>query len=209
MHDFQAIHRVKYQHPIERYTMAKKLNRSRILYSWILVILALVLTLFVDLHIPMKDSIQYVGYMLIAFCAMGRLYTTMFIGGQKNDRVITSGPYSVVRHPLYFLSLCGMTGVALITGNVFVILIIPASFLLIYLKLIGREEEYLLTKFGSDYADYRLGTPRLIPRLSGYSAPESIVTRPAYVTNAFRDAVWWFAAFPVVESIPHVRGWIL
>ena len=47
------------------------------------------------------------GVILILVCIVGRTWCTLYIGGNKKRELITAGPYSVVRNPLYvFTSIC-------------------------------------------------------------------------------------------------------
>ena len=62
------------------------------------------------------------GIFLAAIGAIGRLWCSVYISGYKTNRLITSGPYAMCRNPLYFFSLIGVVGVALVTET----LIIPA-----------------------------------------------------------------------------------
>lgn len=185
--------------------MARNLNKSRIRQSKIAVMTAFAIVLFakafIDYEAPLHELIEYVGYMLVAFCALGRLYSTAFLGGFKNESLITYGAFSMVRNPLYFFSLVGMTGIAMISGHILIIIGIPVFFYVLYHALIRREEEFLLETFGDQYRAYMASTPRLWPNISKYNAPESIEVVPKYLNKAFKDAIWWFVPFPLFEIV--------
>lgn len=188
--------------------MAEHLNRSRILHTKILGAAAIFVSFFIEADMPMGDLFRYAGYMLVSFCAMGRLYTTVFIGGRKNQNLVTDGPYSIIRHPLYFLSLLGIVGIAFITENTFVIAVFPICFAVLYYQLMRREEAYLSAKFGDAYRDYMQRTPRFVPNFARYQAPEVITTRPDFVRKAFRDSLVWFIALPLIDMLNHVKAGI-
>jgi len=183
--------------------MAKALNKSRIQISRFIMIAVFGIAFFTKALIPyeagMHEAIEFAGYLLIAVCALGRLYSTAFLGGHKNKNLITYGPFSVVRNPLYFFSLLGITGIALVSAHLLLIIFLPLAFVVIYHFLISREEAFLTETFGAEYEAYTKSTPRLIPNLTLYNAPDSIEVVPKYMNNAFRDAIWWFAAFPIFE----------
>lgn len=172
-------------------------------------LLALLAAFFTKALIPyetaLHEGLEFFGYLLIALCAMGRLYTTAFLGGFKNQSLITYGAFSVVRNPLYFFSLIGMTGIAFISAHILIIIFMPLFFVIIYHFLIKREEVFLLETFGSSYEEYMKSTPRLIPNLRLYNAPDRIETVPKYLKKAFADAVWWFAAFPLFELAEYLQ----
>lgn len=183
--------------------MAKDLNKSRIRDSKVIVVLALVAAFFTKALIGYEtiwhESIEFFGYFLIAICALGRVYSTAFLGGHKNNTLITYGAFSVVRNPLYFFSLLGMTGVAIISGHLVVMVVLPLAFIVMYHFLIAREEAFLLAEFGDAYKAYMASTPRLIPNFALYNAPEKTELVPKFLNKAFFDAIWWFAAFPLFE----------
>lgn len=185
--------------------MARSLNKQRMIQSRVLVIAAFALAIFTQAWIaydgPVHEAFDYIGSLLIAVCALGRLYATVFLGGHKNDSLITHGPFSVVRNPLYFFSLLGVTGIAMITGHVLIMIVLPTFFIFMYHHLMLREEAFLREKFGAPYKEYCKKTPRIIPNLKLYNAPEQVLAVPKYVNKAFADAIWWFAAFPVLELI--------
>ena len=83
------------------------------------------------------------------------------------SRLITSGPYSVTRNPLYYGNLLMYIGYAL--GSAALLPWFPViAFLYIifqYYMIILLEEETLRELFGKEYEDYCEKVPRLFPRL--------------------------------------------
>ena len=49
---------------------------------------------------------------MILICILGRTWATLYIGGQKQRELVTKGPYSVVRNPLYLFTLFVRTPLA-------------------------------------------------------------------------------------------------
>ncbi|TIT76386.1 MAG: isoprenylcysteine carboxylmethyltransferase family protein, partial [Mesorhizobium sp.] len=43
---------------------------------------------------PMHESIEMFGVLLIFLGVVGRLWSTLYIGGRKSSEVVTGGPYS-------------------------------------------------------------------------------------------------------------------
>jgi protein-S-isoprenylcysteine O-methyltransferase Ste14 len=93
---------------------------------------------------------------------MGRNFAPT-LAMKEDHRLVTSGPYRWVRHPMYvafFLMLCGagvlarnwfmeLTGILLITC--------------IMLVRIPAEEVLLANRFGDEYTTYRRKTSAVIP----------------------------------------------
>jgi protein-S-isoprenylcysteine O-methyltransferase Ste14 len=189
--------------------MARNLNKKRIQYSWASIPLVILVIIFTKplfaYNVAFHEGIEFAGYFLVAFCVLGRVYTAAFLGGFKNQKLVSYGPFSIVRNPFYFFSLIGILGLSLSSGHLLVIALLFPFFTVMYHFLIRREEEFLLTTFGQDYKEYMAKTPRLIPKLSLYNCPDQITVRPKFITNACLDAIWWFVAFPAFELIEYFQ----
>jgi protein-S-isoprenylcysteine O-methyltransferase Ste14 len=81
-----------------------------------------------------------------------------------DHKLIRTGPYSIVRHPIYTGILFAIAGTAIIIGEPLG-LIAFFLILVVYLWKIRMEEKYLQEEFGEDYAQYKKEVPALIPFL--------------------------------------------
>jgi len=79
-------------------------------------------------------------------------------------RLVCSGPYKILRHPIYTALLSLYTGTAIVSGELHA-LIGWALALLAYLRKIRLEEANLMKAFSEDYRDYRSETWALLPGL--------------------------------------------
>lgn len=185
--------------------MARSLNKSRILIGRVLVLLAVVIVLifrqtFMD-DTPAHEVFDMVGLFCLFVCAIGRVYATAFLGGRKNQTVVDYGPFSVVRNPLYVFSLIGITGIALMSNHIVVMLALPVAFYFLYQALIKREECFLEETFGQSYRDYKQAVPRFWPKFSNYRSPETMEVAPKLLFQAARDALLWFLPFALFELV--------
>jgi protein-S-isoprenylcysteine O-methyltransferase Ste14 len=81
---------------------------------------------------------------------------------RADHRLIQSGPYAIVRHPIYAGLVLGMLGTAMALGEwrgLLAVLLLVAA----YLRKIRREEGWLLQHFGEPYARYRREVRAMIP----------------------------------------------
>ena len=189
--------------------MAVKLNKNRMLESWALFIICALLLLFTK-PLTVQGSLGYEiirlgGIFLVLICVMGRIFTTAFLGGHKNQKVINYGPFSVVRNPLYVFSIIGVMGVSLVSQRLGIIIIAPLGTIIIYHFLVKREEAFLLETFGQEYADFCEKVPRFIPNLGQYHAPALIETDPKRLFSSLYDALWWFLIVGIIGIIEHIH----
>ena len=122
--------------------------------------------------VPNVAEIRYLGIVLtwvgVGFAIWARYhlgeYWSARITIKVDHKLIESGPYTYVRHPIYSGILLGVIGSALIVGQW---RSVAAFFLvLIVFVLKARREESMLTgELGDTYQDYKNRTGMLIPRI--------------------------------------------
>lgn len=89
--------------------------------------------------------------------------------------LITSGPYSLVRNPLYFGNICNGMALALAACGGYrggdlpwmfwtLPLVAVCSLAAVYGSIVALEEEFLEEQFGEEYRRYRAEVPALLPR---------------------------------------------
>ncbi|MFH1158073.1 MAG: isoprenylcysteine carboxylmethyltransferase family protein [Pseudomonadota bacterium] len=183
--------------------MARDINRTRMRDTRVLVGIVLLAGFFTSPVLREEsfayEAVRLAGYILLCVCTVGRIYSTTFIGGTKNEKLVISGPYSMCRNPLYFYSLLGVAGLGLMSGQAITLAIVFGGFLLVYVRLIKREEAFLSEKFGKDFAAFKASTPRLLPNIRKYVCPDELVFQPRYLTMAVWDSLWWLAPPPLFE----------
>jgi len=84
--------------------------------------------------------------------------------GNQDQRLVTAGIRSRVRHPVYLGHLCGMLAWSLGTGLV-VCWLLTALAVITGAVMIRMEDEELEKRFGEEYRAYRLRVPAVLPRL--------------------------------------------
>jgi protein-S-isoprenylcysteine O-methyltransferase Ste14 len=96
--------------------------------------------------------------------------TTGKVGGTY---LITNGPFSYVRNPLYVGNMLMYAGVGVMSMALFPWLLLVAVlwFYLQYYLIVTKEEEYLAERFGKEYEGYKRGVGRFSPRLTRYVSP--------------------------------------
>lgn len=188
--------------------LAEALAARRILLTWL--IATPLLAYIVVTVSPWEDSLlgelllEDVGFVLLVLATLGRVWCLTYIGGYKNDVFLTTGPYSVVRNPLYGFNFLGALGFGLATQHPLVAAVLAAVFVMYYPLVVAREERYLEQRYGEAYLEYKRRTPRWIPDFSLYIEPESCVVRPAFIRKGIFAAAWFlwlFLLWEIVEQL--------
>ena len=81
---------------------------------------------------------------------------------KQDHELVTSGPYAVVRHPIYTGILAGFLGLAIALSQVrgFVVLVL---FFVVFWAKLRIEEQWMRSQFGETYANYVQRTAALVP----------------------------------------------
>ncbi|MCC5928204.1 MAG: isoprenylcysteine carboxylmethyltransferase family protein [Cyclobacteriaceae bacterium] len=83
---------------------------------------------------------------------------------KEYDKLVTSGIFSVVRHPVYLGTILLLTGFFLYTPTVSSLILVSVSILYIIIG-IGLEEQKLIKYYGDSYIQYKKEVPMLIPKM--------------------------------------------
>jgi len=106
--------------------------------------------------------------------------TTVSAGGTN---LVTQGPYSKLRNPLYLGNILIYTGFGIMSNSIFPFLQIVAIFYFSfqYYCIILIEEEYLENRFKKDYEIYRKSINKFVPGFK--SVPEIIKSNLDFSLN--------------------------
>jgi len=107
------------------------------------------------------EMIEWFGIFAILLCIFGRTWTSLYIGGRKNRALLTKGPYSVVRNPLYVFSILGAAGAGAQLGSVISSVIIGLLVWMVFYIEVLREERNMAARHGANYA--KTSVPRFLP----------------------------------------------
>lgn len=122
--------------------------------------------------IPLPDWARWfgVGLGIIAVPLMYWLFKsigrniTQTVKTRKDHKLVTTGPYHWVRHPLYSVGTMLFLSFSLMAANWFIALTTLLGLVMLMVRL-PKEEANLIERFGDDYRTYMKQTGRLIPRI--------------------------------------------
>jgi protein-S-isoprenylcysteine O-methyltransferase Ste14 len=135
--------------------------------------------------VPAEDWIVWSGIALTSLGVTVAIWARYCIGQywsarvtlKEGHRVIRSGPYAFVRHPIYTGMQLAASGRAIVLGEWRGVLAVVVIFLAHSCKAL-REEALLTTELGEEYASYRRGTGFLFPRFWRRDGMDRMDTRP-------------------------------
>jgi len=120
--------------------------------------------------LPMDPAIAYVGLAItiigLCFAVWARFAIGRNWGGlitvQQDHKLMRTGPYGIVRHPIYSGFMLATLGTAIIVGEIGG-LVSVALIVISWGYKAGLEESFMIEQFGAEYEDYRRDVKGLIP----------------------------------------------
>ncbi|UCI07945.1 methyltransferase family protein [Mesorhizobium sp. B1-1-8] len=149
----------------------------------------------------MHESIEMFGVLLIFLGIVGRLWSTLYIGGRKSSEVVTGGPYSITRNPLYVFSTVAAAGVGAQIGSFSGIILFALLCAGAFHIVILREEKFLRQALGAPYEAYLARVPRFFPNLSLYQEGDTGSFKPRLLLTTLLDGLVFLVALPAFELI--------
>jgi protein-S-isoprenylcysteine O-methyltransferase Ste14 len=147
------------------------------------------------------EYIETLGLALVMVGIGGRLWATLYIGGRKSAMVVSTGPYSITRNPLYLFSSVAAAGVGAQTGS-YVVACLSLVLCAAFFHLVARrEEQFLSAKLGDEYLSYLRRVPRFLPNPLIYRDDAEVTFQTGRVRAAFVDGLVFLAAIPAIEAV--------
>ena len=114
-----------------------------------------------------------VGFIILWTGVLLRNYSIKLLGKhftatiqlQSDHRLVTSGPYGIIRHPSYLGALLAIVGIAIFLNSFIGVIVAFIAMMIAYTVRISAEEKVLKGLFGSVYIEYQKRTKKLIPFL--------------------------------------------
>jgi len=125
-----------------------------------------------DRFLPRAEWPFVLGALLTAAGLLFSVWARVHIGRnwsgivtiKEDHELVTSGPYAIVRHPIYTGLLLGFIGSALARGEWRGVLAVAIVLVALWRKL-RVEERFMQQQFGDAYRQYASRVPALVPRI--------------------------------------------
>ena len=154
------------------------------------------------------SSLFLMGIVLAGIGALGRLWCSLYIAGYKTGTLITEGPYSMCRNPLYLFSFIGALGVGFTSKTLLIPIIVLFAFAAYYPFVIKSEEAGLVELHKNKFKAYFDRVPRFFPRISYLSEPEEYIVKPIVFRKHIFDAIWfiWIVGIMgIIEALHELK----
>jgi protein-S-isoprenylcysteine O-methyltransferase Ste14 len=134
-----------------------------LLITWITDSFLFRYSVFLAVHVPAYIRVPVGMAILVASTLLALLaHKALFGEPAGKPGVITTGAFSLVRHPLYFGSWLFSVGLVIITFSVSSA-VVSLVILFFYFLVSRYEERLLLRKFGAEYRKYQARVPMFAP----------------------------------------------
>jgi protein-S-isoprenylcysteine O-methyltransferase Ste14 len=151
------------------------------------------------------ELVEWIGVVFIVICILGRTWSSLYIGGRKIEELVQTGPYSVMRNPLYFFSCIGAVGVGMQVGTVTLGLLTGLLAYVVFYVVVQREEELLTERYGAVFEAYKARVPRFFPNPWLWQDEPTLTIRPPRVLTTFGDALVFLLAVPIAEVFEYFQ----
>ena len=149
-------------------------------------------------------KMSIIGFVLVVFGSFGRILASLYIEGHKTKNLITAGPFSMVRNPLYFFSLIMLLGFSLALKSIYLPLSLLLIFVIFHIPTIANEEKKLQNIHGEKFEDYVRSTPRLIPNIFKYKKPEigeKVLVKISRINGVLIEIMGYLFLYTVIDII--------
>jgi protein-S-isoprenylcysteine O-methyltransferase Ste14 len=158
------------------------------------------------LEITTIESLQMsiLGFVMVVFGSFGRIWASLYIEGNKTKNLVTSGPFSMVRNPLYFFSLIMLLGFSLALKAIYLPLALLLIFVIFHIPTIANEERKLRKNHGDKFESYMKSTPRLIPNIFNYKRPETgekVLVKISRINGVLIEVIGYLFLYTLIDII--------
>ncbi len=153
--------------------------------------------------------LEFLGFFLVIVGVLGRIWSSLYIEGNKTNSLVTNGIYSICRNPLYFFSFLLLLGYCLLIKSFIVSFMAMLMLIIVYPRTIKYEEEKLLKIHGDDYLNYFNNTPKFIPNLFLFKKTEKsykIKIDINKIENVLIESLGFILFFEIIRLLNYLHN---
>jgi protein-S-isoprenylcysteine O-methyltransferase Ste14 len=119
---------------------------------------------FLSKYLPLYVRLIVLGFTLIMAVFLFRSGHVVVSQEQRPNRVVITGAFRYVRHPLYLASILVYLGLTVSTASLFSFIFLVVIWIF-HNYIASYEEKLLEVKFGEEYMKYKKRTGKWVPRI--------------------------------------------
>ena len=135
-------------------------------------------------------------------CAGGHTRTATI----EAPRLVTGGPFALVRNPIYLASVILGLGMVALIGDPWLLALYVGVFVFLYGAIVPAEESFLRGKFGAQYERYCAHVPRALPRLRPWKDAEPPGFDPRALIGEARLGLVLAGIYALLRAAAWLRG---
>jgi len=124
------------------------------------------------LHISLPCQLRLIGVLLSVVGILMLVFTHRALGiywsttlqFKENHTLLTTGPYGLIRHPMYTSLFIIFIGLAFVS-SFWPLWILTLIMTIFFIRIVKREEDMMIEEFGDEYLSYIERTGCYFPRL--------------------------------------------
>jgi len=151
---------------------------------------------------------DWLGYTFLVAGLGLRMWSMFYLGSRKSRELVTEGPFSICRNPLYVGTFMILTGLSLCFENLVMLIFATSVAIPVHVAVVWREERHLKQLFRDEYEAYSRATPRFLFRLGSYHSSEQVSVSTKVTRRVVID-VLGVAMVPALADLVdtlHVQG---
>jgi protein-S-isoprenylcysteine O-methyltransferase Ste14 len=155
------------------------------------------------------EAFEILGYLFLMAGLGLRIWAILYVGSRKSKVLITDGPYSLCRNPLYLGTFIIVLGAGLCLTNPLMALFTILVYIPVH-SLVGRaEERHLRGLFGAEYDEYHRAVPAFLPSWRNYHSREEISVSTKAIKRVALDTSLVLLIPPAAELIEMLHNYNL
>jgi protein-S-isoprenylcysteine O-methyltransferase Ste14 len=150
--------------------------------------------------------IDCLGWSLFICGGAMRWWATLYIGGRKSVELISDGPYSMSRNPIYFgtfLLTIAVGAWAQSVAFLFAVVLVALAYVVLTTAI---EEQALLRCYGDAFQAYRHRVPRFAPDVRLFHSRSTIEVQTKGLRNELLRTCRWVWIPILCNLVTHLRS---
>ncbi len=152
------------------------------------------------------EVVDVIGFALVALGMIIRIVSREWKAIHLKGGLVTSGPYAIVRHPMYIGSLISGLGLCTVMGSLLFAAVFVIAYTFTHRSISFAEERFLVKQWPDQFKAYKSNVPAFfpnpvkLPRLIAAEKPWKTLTR-----NAVKRELGTICGFSVAALLLEVR----